>query len=267
MDLATTTSRPQLSISDIEDYRHCGLFYKFSRIDDLEMNPIPDELVIQKVIRSVLKDFSKSRMAGNEWSMMDLRGEFTSKWEQETIGKIVEYRPGKNLKKVISEGIKLLEAFYIWFPWKRFDIISVGEPFSFKIDGVEAPIVGEFDLTEQMDLCTAIVTDFKNSSSLCSIDHIDADLRLTLLHMAAVMDGYGYAGMEILIRSVHMIRTKSPRIAPFLTRKTGPDIQRAIQLVRAVWDGISKGVFIPTPNSWKCDYCGYKCQCNAWFGL
>jgi hypothetical protein len=267
MDFTTATSRSQLTISDIEDYRHCGLFYKFSRIDGLEMNPIPDELVIQKVIRNVLKNFSKSRMAGKEWSMMDLRGEFTSRWEQETTGKIVDYRPGMNLKKALGTGRNLLEAFYVWFPWKGYEIISVSEPFIFKIDGVEVPIVGEFDLIEQMDLCTAIITDFKDSSSLCSIDQMDTDLRLTLLHMAALMDGYGYAGMEILIRSVHMIRTKSPRIAPFLTRKTGTDIQRAIQLVRAVWDGISKGVFIPNPGSWKCNQCGYKCECKAWFGL
>jgi CRISPR/Cas system-associated exonuclease Cas4 (RecB family) len=94
---------------------------------------------------------------------------------------------------------------------------------------------------------------------------MDADLRLTLLHMAAVMGSY--SDTEILIRSIHMIRTKSPRIAQWITRKTVTDIQQAIQLVRAVWNGISKGVFIPNPGSWKCNYCGYKDHCNSWFGL
>ena len=258
-------SVPHLTITDITDYLSCGLFYKFRRVDGIEMNPIPDKLVFRKVIHAVLTDFSKARMEGNEWSLLDLRGEFTGRWEQETTGKIVDYRPGKNLGKVLAEGRNLMEAFYVWFPWERYDIISVREPFIFKIDGVEVPIAGEFDLTEQMYLCTEIITDFKDSSSLCSINQMHADLRLTLLHMAALMDGYRYAGMEILIRSVHMIRTKSPRIAPCLTRKTATDIQCAMQLVRAVWDGIAKNVFIPNPDRWKCHSCGYKCHCNAWF--
>jgi hypothetical protein len=256
-------SVPHLTITDITDYLSCGLFYKFRRIDGIEMNPIPDEFVFRKVIRRVLTDFNKARMQGHDWSLMDLRGEFTSRWEQETTGKTVDYRPGKNLGKVLGEGRNLLEVFYIWFPWKRYEVASVNKAFSFKIDGIKVPIVGEIDLIENNDLCSAIVTDLENPFQSCSISQIDTDLKLALLHMAAVSCGYTEFGL--LIRSVHMIRIKSPKIAACLFRKTETDIKHATKVVRAVWDGISSGVFIPNPDRWKCSVCGYKYHCNAWF--
>lgn len=34
--------------------------------------------------------------------------------------------------------------------------------------------------------------------------------------------------------------------------------------IRSVWEGITKGVFIPNDTSWKCTTCNYKSYCEQW---
>jgi putative RecB family exonuclease len=61
------------------------------------------------------------------------------------------------------------------------------------------------------------------------------------------------------------VKTKTPKFEQYYTTRTETDELRLIRKIQRVWEGISKGVFIPNDTSWKCKTCPYKQACDKWF--
>ena len=96
-----------------------------------------------------------------------------------------------------------------------------------------------------------------------AVTTIDKSLQLTIYYLAAKMNNF--ADREILLRFDCFIKTKKPKFEQYYTSRNEDDIQRTTKKIQQVWKGIQKGVFIPNDTSWKCGFCSYKKQCNAWF--
>jgi len=119
------------------------------------------------------------------------------------------------------------------------------------------------DLIEEDESGTIIITDFKTSGKAYSKDEVDLNQQLTLYQLA--LKAMGYHNREILLKFDTLIKTKISKFEQYWTTRSESDEQRLIRKATQVWNGISKGVYIPNDTSWKCKNCSYAQACNEWF--
>jgi putative RecB family exonuclease len=75
----------------------------------------------------------------------------------------------------------------------------------------------------------------------------------------------GFGHREIVLKFDTLIKTKKPKFEQYYTVRGEIDEKRLIRKIKKVWEGISRGVFIPNDTSWKCPNCHYRQHCDEWF--
>jgi putative RecB family exonuclease len=264
MELSDLRQKEHLSASSIGTYIDCSLQYYFSRVKRLPMEFVSDALSFGTVIHLVLAEFYRSKMTGDKMSLKDIHESYRQHWKQEAEDRTdIQYADGKNFKTYLSTGVDLLSAWFNKLPDESFEVIGVEEPFTFEIPELPVPIIGAMDLLEQDDSGTVIITDFKTSSRAYSADEIDQNMQMTLYQLASRANGF--ADHEILLKLACLIKTKSPKFESYWTTRSEIEEKRLIKKIQKVWEGISRGVFIPNDTSWKCKGCSHKKACDAWF--
>lgn len=264
MDITNILKKPHLSASSIGGYIDCGLAYKFAKVDRLKPEFYPDTMVFGIVIHRTLESFYWEKKSGIILSLKEIHSCFEALWEMEASqNDDILYSKGKTYASYIVEGKDLLSAWYDKLPKTEFKVIGTEVGFAFTIDGMDIPIVGFIDLLEEDESGAIIVTDFKTSARAYGKDEIDNNMQLLVYHLS--MKANGYADREILLKLDCLIKTKTPKFESYYTIRTEEDELRLIQKIKSVWDGISKGVFLPNDTSWKCKGCQYKNACKQWF--
>ena len=268
MDISDLRKEPHLSASSINDYIDCGLLYKLGRIDKLPPEFRSSDLEFGSGIHKALEAYYQEKLQGNLLSVKELQTIFEKAWREAVEGKKdIRYSEGKDFETLLLEGKELLTVCYNKIQTdKQFKVIGVEEPFSFNLEGCPVPIIGAMDLIEEDESDTLIITDWKTSGRAYSNDEVDKNFQLTLYQMAAKKAGY--IEREMLLKFDCLIKTKTPKFEPYYTTRSERDEIRAAKKIREVWDGITKGVFIPNDGSsnWKCKGCAYKKACDDWFG-
>jgi len=264
MELSDLRQKEHLSASSISTYIDCSLQYYFSRVKRLPMEFVSDALSFGTVIHLVLAEFYRSKMTGDRLSLKDIHESYRQHWKQEAEDRTdIQYGDGKDFKTYLTAGVDLLSAWFNKLPDDSFEVIGVEEAFIFKIPELSVPIIGAMDLVEQDDSGTVIITDFKTSSRAYSADEIDQNVQMTLYQLAARSNGF--ADHEILLKLDCLIKTKLPKFESYWTTRSEIEEKRLIRKIQKVWEGISRGVFIPNDTSWKCKGCSHKKACDAWF--
>jgi putative RecB family exonuclease len=264
MELSELRQQEHLSASSISTYIDCSLQYYFSRVKRLPMEFVSDALSFGTVIHLVLAEFYRSKMTGDRLSLKDIHELYRQHWKQEAKDRSeIKYAEGKDFQSYIIEGVDLLSAWFNKLPDDSFEVIGVEEAFTFKIPELSVPIIGAMDLLEQDDSGTVIITDFKTSSRAYSADEIDQNVQMTLYQLASRANGF--ADHEILLKLDCLIKTKTPKCESYWTTRSKLEEKRLIKKIQKVWEGISRGVFIPNDTSWKCKGCSHKKACDAWF--
>ena len=264
MGISEMRNKLHLSASSINDYIDCGLLYKFGRIDKIPSEFRSDALEFGSAIHRVLAEFYQARMIGEKLSVKDLQTLFEMYWSQAAEGITdIKYAEGKDYNILLLEGKELLTTYYGKLPEDNFRVISIEEPFSFTIDGLEVPVIGVTDLIEEDESGTIIVTDWKTSGRAYSTDEVDKNFQLTLYYTG--LKANGYSNREMLLKFDCLIKTKTPKFEQYYTSRTVEDSSRAIKKIMQVWNGIKQGVFIPNDGHWKCGGCHYKNHCDEWF--
>jgi len=265
MNIQELRKSPHLSASSIGDYVECGLRYKFGRIDHIKPEYTSDALVFGSTIHKVLEMFYSGKMEGVKLPVTEVLNHFEEQWKKSAEGNSsIKYKDGKSFESLMCEGKSLIETYYQNLPEDDFQVLAIEEPFSFSISGVDVPFIGVIDLIESDESGeTIIISDFKTSSKAYSSADVDNNLQLTLYQMAAKANGY--RGKEILLRFDCLIKTKITKFAQYYTVRSEADERKAVKLIQTACEGIQKGVFIPNTNSWKCNLCEFKTNCNEWF--
>lgn len=266
MALSDLRKMPHLSASSIGDYIDCGLLFRFGRIDKLKPESRSDNMEFGSSVHRVLEEIYQNRMIGVELSIKEIHASFEEHWKRLAYNQDdIQYSEGKSFETLLLEGKELLTTYYHKRPRDSFEILAIEEPFSFTLDGCAIPIIGAFDLLEEDQSGTLIITDFKTSARAYSRDEVDRNFQLTLYQVAA--KSLGYTDREILLRFDCLIKTKVPKCEIYYTSRTTTEERRAIRKIIEVWNGISKGVFIPNdgPNNWRCKGCSFKKHCDNWF--
>ena len=264
MVLSELRKLPHLSISSINSWIDCGLMYKFSKIDKIPIEFKACALEFGTVIHLVLGEYYEAKMIGDRMSLKDvhkvLKSTGTESLKIEPISNMLN---GKDFETLLMEGKDLLTAWYMKLPKDNFKVLGIEETFSFYIPGIEIPIIGAMDLIEEDEVGTLIITDFKTSGKAYSVSEIDQNQQMTTYQLGAKSKGYG--DREILLRLDCLIKTQKPKFEQYYTVRTEIDEIRLVRKIKQVWDGISKGVFVPNDTSWKCKNCSYKTACDEWF--
>jgi putative RecB family exonuclease len=266
MDISELRKGPHLSASSINDYIDCGLLYRFGRIDKLPPEHGSSDLEFGSVIHKVLEEHYRMKMEGQLLSTKELQRIFEEYWRDAAEGKEdIRYSEGKDFKTLLLEGKELLTVYRNKVPEDDFKIIGIEEPFSFRVEGCPVPILGYIDLLEMDFSETVVITDWKTSGRAYSNDEVDRNFQLTLYQMAAKANGY--SDREILLKFDCLIKTKTPKFEQYYSSRTEQDEIRAVKKILEVWNGITKGVFIPNDGSsnWRCKNCAYKKACDDWF--
>jgi len=264
MSITDLRKQPHLSASAINDYIDCGLQYKFGRIDRLKPEYISDALVFGTVIHKVLDEFHQEKMTDTRMTLRDMHERFEKYWKGSTQGRDdIRYAKGKDPESLLLEGKELLSCYYDKFPGDNFKILAIEEPFSFKLPGLPVPIIGVFDLIEEDEAETLIIVDWKTTGKAYSRDDVDKNPQLTLYQMATKANGF--KDREILLRFDCLIKTQTKKFEQYYTTRSEVDEKRMEKKILQVWDGISKGVFIPNDGHWKCKGCAYQKACEQWF--
>jgi len=263
MEISELRQKPHLSASSISDYLDCGLMYKLGRVLKLPPETRPDALEFGSAIHKVIAEYYRNKLEGEIVPLADLLILFEALWKKAAEnGLEITYKDGKNAQILLQEGKQLLSTYYRTLPRDNFQILAIEEPFQFTLPNLPVPIIGQMDLVEEDESETIIITDFKTSSHAYSEDEIDKNLQITIYNMAAKANGY--KDREMLLRFDCLIKTKICKFEQYYTTRSEIDEMRAMKKIRHVWEGISKGVFIPN-ESWKCKGCQFKNACDEWF--
>jgi putative RecB family exonuclease len=261
MLLSELRQMPHLSASSIGDYVECGMLYKLGRVDRLPMDFKSDALEFGTVIHLVLGEYYEAKMSGDRMPLKDIHRSFEEHWHRVAEGRTdIKYAEGKNFKTYLMVGKDLLTAWYMKLPEDNFKVLGIEETFSFHIPDLPVPLIGAYDLLEEDEAGTLIITDFKTSGRSYSSSEIDQNQQMTTYQLAAKANGY--ADREILLRIDCLIKTVKPKFQQHYTIRTELDERRLIRKAIQVWDGISKGVFVVNDGSWKCKNCAYKRACD-----
>jgi len=264
MVLSELRQMPHLSISAINSWIDCGLMYKFSKIDKIPIEFKADSLELGTVIHLVLGEYYEAKMIEERMSLKDVHNSFEEHWHRVAEGRTdIKYAKGKDFETLLMEGKDLLTAWYMKLKDDNFNVLGIEEAFSFNLPGLPVPIIGAMDLIEEDEAGTIIITDFKTSGKAYSVSEIDQNQQMTTYQLGAKANGY--ADREILLRIDCLIKTIKPKFQQYYTVRTELDEKRLIRKIKQVWDGISKGVFVPNDTSWKCKNCSYKTACDEWF--
>ncbi len=264
MDIRDLRKHPHLSASGINSYVECGLQYKFSRIDGLAPEFRPDAMELGSCIHRALADFNQERMMGVIPPLKELQACFERHWKKAAENNpFIQYKTGSDYKSHLRQGKSLLKAYHENLPAGSFNILAIEEPFRFMPKGMDIPVIGVMDLVEEDESGTIIIADYKTAARAYSVDDVDKNFQLNIYHMAAKANGFGHR--EILLRFDCLIKTRSPRFEQYYTTRSSSDEQRATRKIKAVWNAIQQGIFIPNDTSWKCRTCTYKTHCDAWF--
>jgi putative RecB family exonuclease len=263
MDLQTLRQQPHLSASSINTYLDCGLCYKFQYIDKIPWEQKSDALVFGSAMHKVLEYYHQNRMIGESISILDMQAEFEKVWREAcSLESDINFKSGCDVKSYIELGKNLIATYVSDMPRTDYTILALEEAFALQIPEVPLPIIGAIDMLEEDASGTIILTDHKTSSKAYAKDEIDENFQLTIYSLA--MKNNGYADRDIILKFDCLVKTQKPKFLQYYTVRTEEDEQRAVKIIQSVWDGISKGVFIPK-FSWKCRGCSFKIHCQNWF--
>ncbi len=264
MDLSTLRQIPHLSASSIGEYVACSLAYKFGKIDKIPFEKRPDALEFGTVIHAVLEAYYQEKMIGELMPLKDILANFEDCWrETAEDNDDIEYSAGKDFNTYLMLGKDMLTVWHNKLPEDEYTIIGIEQPFSFTLPEVPLPIIGAIDLIEEDKDGTIIITDFKTAGRAYSASEVNRNFQLTIYDLA--IKHTGFRNRETVLKFDTLIKTQKPKFQQYFSSRTATDHQRAIRKIQAVWDGISKGVFIPNNEDWRCPNCQFKQACDEWF--
>lgn len=265
MNILEMSNHPHLSASSIREYLDCGLYYKFSRIDKLEKTFISDNLLFGSTIHRVLAEYNQEKVVGSKMNLQEIHKLFEKYWKEtaEHTDQI-KYSKKNSFESLLDQGKQMLRTYVSKVPEDEYEVIAVEEPFEFKIEGLDIPMIGIMDLVEQDENETVFISDYKTMSSSTTINEIDQNFQLTLYYMAARRNGY--ANKEIVLKLDCLLKTKQPQFMQVYTFRNEVHEKRAVKKIKEVYNAIQKEIFIPNAEgTWKCNSCEYKTYCDEWF--
>jgi len=244
----------RISISDINDYIKCPLYYKLKNIDELPMDKSVDDY-FKEYFKLALYFYYFSVIEKNKKSFELMMRRWEELWFSDEMFDIF---PEATLKEKSNEAVPLMTYFF-----KRYDVekvipIAVNFKYETIFQGKEnLHITGEIDLIKVINDGTrkreSQLIFFNMSNRYPDNFFVKADVS-TAIASHAFREGFKEKEEKIVIQNVRL--EEDIDIA-----RSGADHIRAEKIVRNICKGIKEGVFYPSPNNISCSNCSFKLFC------
>lgn len=244
-----------LSYSSISNYLLCGMAWKFHYVDKVETST-SSNLIFGSAFHNTVEAF----LNGHEKPIHEL---WSKEWQNQIEGKKIDYGNSTEAE-LYNLGIRMLTDADVqkglidtFLTQEKMPVI---EKFvELKIKGIPIPIIGYIDIIT----ADGIPGDFKTSARSWTPDKATEEMQ-PLFYLAALKQ----AGKPVesgKFRHYIFVKTKKPQFQVFETVHKELELEWLEFLVKGVWDGISKEVYAPNPNTWKCNpnYCEYWSICRG----
>jgi len=188
-------------------------------------------------------------------------------WKEE-FGKAftqdIALEPDETPKQHYNEGVRILSNTEVQSAitgiTPRYD--GAGAMIERKVElhvpGVPVPVIGYVDVI----LEDGTPADFKTSARSWTQEQANNSLQ-TLFYLAAL----NQAGFEVNWRFKHFVfvKTKTPQVQILEHRHKPGELFFLFEIVRRVWDGISREFYPLNPTTWRCSekYCDFYENCRG----
>lgn len=187
-------------------------------------------------------------------------------WMEEFNKSFVEvsFEEGETREQHCNEGIRLLNhpsisKTILSIKAKNDDAGAMIErEVKLHVPNVSVPVIGYIDII----LEDGTPADFKTSARSWTDNQASNSLQ-TLFYLAAL----NQAGMEVNWKFKHFVfvKTKTPQVQVLEHSHKPAELFFLFEMIRRVWDGMSKGVFPINPTTWRCNekYCDFYMHCRG----
>ena len=246
-----------LSYSSISSYLTCGRSWKYKYIDKVP-TPKSGELFFGSVFHSAIEKY----VVKSTLPLLDL---WQLAWNNE-LEKNEQIAWGDNSPETLfNEGIRILSNKEVLNtlntikPLIEPDGPVIEKKIELHIPGVPLPIVGYIDLIQS----DGIPVDFKTSSRSWTADRADSELQPTFY--LAGLNQMGFKIPSNRFRYFVFVKNKTPKVDIFETKRTIQDMFWLFEMIREVYEGIKKEVYVANPSTYLCDpkYCAYWQDCRG----
>lgn len=258
-----------LSYSSIGSYLTCSRAWKYHYIDKLP-EPTTPALIFGSAIHDTVEKLISANTVSNEATSNPLSmqgaGEMFRELYQARLEKETDIDwQGTTIEDQLRLGERILTTPEVFENLNRLraKINADDEPMierrvELSVPGVDVPIIGFIDIV----LSDGTPADFKTAARAWTQGQAENSMQ-SLFYLAAL----NQAGEEINWKFKHLVVTKtlSPKFQELEHAHEPRELFFLFDLIRSVWEGISAGVFIPNPDSWKCSpkYCPHFMSCRG----
>lgn len=247
-----------LSYSSISSYLTCGRNWKYKYVDKAA-TPKSGEQFFGSVFHGVAEQYVVTGYTPitDLWQML---------WNEEKE-KTEQIEWGDNSPELLfNEGIRMLSSKDVLNTLSAIKpLIELGEPviekkIELRVPGVPVPIIGYIDCVTS----DGVPVDFKTSSRSWTQDKAQSEIQPTFYLAALNQAGYKL-NTERKFRHYVFVKTKTPQVQIWETRRSLQDIFWLFEMIREVWQGIQREVYTPNPTTYLCDpkYCAYWKDCRG----
>jgi len=244
----------RVSISEINDYIKCPLYYKFKNIDEVPMDKTIDDY-FREYFKLALYFYYFSLIEKNRKSFELMMKRWEELWFSDEMTAIF---PIEALKEKSNEAVPLMTYFFKRYELEKMFPIAVNFKYEAIFEGKEhLHVTGDIDLIKIVDDGTrkreTQMVFFSMATRYQDQFFTKCDLGISVASYA-FRSNFKEKEDKILIQNVRLEEDMP-------TLRTGNDFLRSEKAVRNICKGIKEGVFYPSPNNISCSTCSFKLFC------
>jgi putative RecB family exonuclease len=247
-----------LSYSAVSTYLTCPLRYRFHYIDQIPAAFTSSSLAFGSAVHEAVGAFYQTHLEGDSLRIDQMVDVYRQAWMSRNREEI-RFFNGDNENSLLEKAQQLLTVFHDSFD-PSVSVLGVEEFFELPLGGIPT-FQGYIDLIEQSADGTVSIVDLKTASKKLTNANVQSNVQLTAYSLGA--EALGFDPRNLSLRLDVLLKTKSPEMARYETRRSDADRYRFIKVLYQVWNGIEQGIFFPRED-WHCQQCAWASNCTKW---
>ena len=252
------TTNERISISKLNAYRRCKLFYYYRYCEGL-VSPLDCAQITGRAVHKSLEVFYKNKLLNNGQNLpINDVLDIYSKAFEDIIKNEETNIEGEEMGKIKDTGAACLKLYHEQIAIRTTPVLceeKIELAFENLPGVVLVGIVDLFDSSGTLHETKVVKKSFQN-------DYIQGDAQLCAYQLLLKH------GKNIDVKKLElnaMVKTAVPKLQLLQAEpKTQAELTRFLRLVGAVYSSMKTGIFYPNPSPLNCYSCGFKKQCSEW---
>ncbi len=270
--LKVLTAQLHVSHSQISTYLACSLKYRYRYVERRPLERRGIALPFGIAVHNAVEHYYRSLKETGSPAPLNYLTELFSDTLAQGVGAtdvpIVFNKALPDIDQAHDRGCKMLEVFVADQRGSTDKIIGVELPLSAPLRGTDGQdtgfqLIGIIDLLVEDEKGRLTLADLKTAAKSKNQKDVDADLQLSGYACLLETNGYILPNAPVEGRLDVLMKTKSPKLVRYHSRRTVDERRRFKKIAAHVLHSIDAGVFIPN-RGWLCTDCEYADACAVW---